>query len=79
MTTTPIAKLSLDEIASAVMLLKHRCMQLGLFKTMHALEGATKAVGWELAEQIEAKQSLAKKDAAYRRRWHETGTMPKHP
>jgi hypothetical protein len=74
MTTTPIAKLTRDEIASAVMLLKHRCGQLGMFKTMHALEPATKAVGWELAEQIEAKQGLAKKDAAYRRRWHETSS-----
>jgi hypothetical protein len=76
MTTTSISKLSRDEIASAIMLLKHRCGQLGLFKTVHALEPATQAVGWELAEQIEEKQGLAKKDAAYRRRWHETGIRP---
>lgn len=80
MTTTPIANLTRDEIASAIVLLKHRCSQLGMFKTMHALEPATKAVGWELAEQIEAKHHLAKKDAAYRRRWHETGVRPRtHP
>lgn len=72
MTTTPISKLSRDEIASAIMLIKHRCGQLGLFKTMHALEPATQAVGWELAEQIEAKGHLVEKDAAYRRRWHAT-------
>lgn len=69
MTTTPIAKLNRDEIASALMLLKHRCGQIGLFKTMHALEPATQAVGYELAEQIEATQGLAKKDREHRRRW----------
>lgn len=72
MTTTPISKLSRDEIASAIVLIKYRCGQLGLFKTVHALEPATQAVGWELAEQIEAKHALAEKDAAYRRRWHAT-------
>jgi hypothetical protein len=70
MTTTPIANLSRDEIASAIMLLKHRAGQLGLFKTMHALEPATKAVGWELAEMIEATTHRAAKEAAARRaRW----------
>jgi hypothetical protein len=71
MTTTPISKLNIDEFASALMLMKHRAGQIGLFKTMQALEPATQAVGWELAEHIEAKKELAKKDAAYRRRWHE--------
>jgi hypothetical protein len=68
MTTTPISKLERHELASAIMLLKHRAGQLGFFKTMHALEPATKAVGWELAEQIEATQGLAKKDEQLRAR-----------
>lgn len=71
MTTTPIAKLSRDEFASALMLMKVRAGQLGLFKTMHAIEPATQAVGWELAEHIEAKAGLMKKDAEHRARWHE--------
>lgn len=50
MTTTPISKLERHELASAIMLLKHRCGQLGMFKTMHAMEPATRAVGYELAE-----------------------------
>lgn len=57
MTTTPIAKLERHELASAIMLIKHRAGQLGFFKTMHALESATQAVGWEMAEQIEAASS----------------------
>lgn len=74
MTTTPIAQLSRDEFASALMLMKHRAGQLGLFKTMHAIEPATQAVGWELAEHIEATKKWAANDAAYRRRWHATLT-----
>lgn len=64
-----ISGLQRDEIASALMLIKHRAGQLGLFKTMHALEPATKAVGYELAEYIEATQHLAAKDKALRKRW----------
>lgn len=66
-----IEKLTRDEFAGALMLMKHRAAQLGLFKTMHAIEPATQVVGYELAEHIEATQLLAKKDAAHRRRWHE--------
>lgn len=68
MTTTPISKLEHHEFASAVMLLKHRAGQLGLFKTMHALEAATKSIGWELAERMEAINGLAKKDKELRAR-----------
>jgi len=68
MTTTPISKLERHEFASAIVLLKHRAGQLGFFKTMHALEPATQAVGWEMAELIEAKDHVAAKDKAYRAR-----------
>jgi hypothetical protein len=54
MTTTPIAKLEPHEFASALMLMKMRAGQLGFYKTMHALEPATQAIGWEMAENIEA-------------------------
>lgn len=65
-----ISSLDRGEIASALMLLKHRAGQLGLFKTMHALEPATQAVGYEIAECIEATEHLAEKDAQHRKRWH---------
>ncbi len=57
-----------DEISSALMLLKHRCGELGLFKTMHALEPATQAVGYELAEHIESKTQISKKEEIARRK-----------
>lgn len=78
MTITAISKLEAHEFASALMLMKHRAAQLGFFKTAHALEPATQAIGWEMAEKIEATQGLAKKDAAHRCRWHETGVRPSH-
>lgn len=58
------------QIASALMLLKHRTGQLGLFKTMHAMDTVTQVIGYELAEHIEATEHLAAKDAAYRKRRH---------
>jgi hypothetical protein len=42
--------------ASEVMLLKHKAGDLKLYKTMQALEPATQAVGWELAEILENKR-----------------------
>lgn len=65
----PIMKIERHEFASALALMKVRAMQLGLFKTMHAIDHGTKAVGWELAEKIEAEQGLAAKDRAFRKRW----------
>ena len=59
-TTTPISELAHHEFASALMLMKHRAGQLGFFKTMHALEPATKAIGWEMAEKIEAVKKVEK-------------------
>lgn len=67
MTTTPIAKLQAHEFASALMLMKVRAGQLGLWKTMHALEPATQAVGYEMAEQIEAATHIGAKEEAARR------------
>lgn len=66
MTTTPISKLEAHEFASALMLMKHRAGQLGFFKTMHALEPATQAIGWEMAENIEVVHKTAAKDKAAR-------------
>ena len=66
MTTTPISKLEHHEFASAVMLLKHRAGELGFIKTMHALEPATQAIGWEMAEKIEATKKVGALDKASR-------------
>jgi len=33
--------------------IKHRAIQLGMIKTFHAIDEATKVVGWELAEMLE--------------------------
>lgn len=69
MTTTPIAKLEKNEFASALMLMKVRAGQLGFWKTMHALEPATQAIGWEIAEKIEAETKVgANEDEARRKR-----------
>lgn len=38
------------DLAKDITVLKYRAGQLGLWKTMHALEPATQAVGWEMAE-----------------------------
>lgn len=67
MTTTPIAKLEAHEFASALMLMKLRAGQLGFYKTMHALEPATQAIGWEMAENIEASTHVGAKDSDARK------------
>lgn len=66
MTTTPISKLEAHEFASALMLIKLRAGELGFYKTMHALEPATQAIGWEMAEHIEQADHTAAKDTASR-------------
>jgi hypothetical protein len=43
------------QFASDLMLMKYRAMELGLFKTAHALEPGTRAVGWEIAEIMDNK------------------------
>lgn len=47
----------LQQFASDVMLMKHKAGELGLYKTMHAFEPATQAVGWEIAEILEGKRN----------------------
>ena len=47
---------ALREFCSEVALLKFRAGNLGLYKTMHALEAGVTAVGYEIAEQIEKNQ-----------------------
>lgn len=42
------------EIADTLVGIKARLGALGLFKTMHALDAATRAIGYELAEHCEA-------------------------
>ena len=41
------------QLASEIMLLKDRCMRVGLVLTSHSLELATKAVGWEIAALLQ--------------------------
>ncbi len=52
-----------QEIASELTRLKAELGSLGLFKTMHALDHATRAIGYELAEYMEAVRKSAQKDA----------------
>lgn len=68
MTTTSIAKLEAHEFASALMLMKVRAGQLGFYKTMHALEPATQAIGWEIADKIEAETKVGTKEDEARRK-----------
>ena len=43
------------DFAAKVTALKAEAGKLNLFKTMHALEGATQTVGWEIAEHLDKK------------------------
>ena len=43
----------LDGAARALNHFKAEAGNLGLFKTMHAINGATQALGWEVAEMRE--------------------------
>jgi hypothetical protein len=66
MTSKPISELEHHEFASALMLMKFRAGQLGFFKTMHALEPATQAIGYEMADKIEAAKKVGALDKAAR-------------
>ena len=44
-------------LAHEIVDLKARCMRAGLIKTAHALEPATQAIGWEMAEILEGKRN----------------------
>lgn len=65
-TRVGINSLTTNDIAEAIVLLKHRAGVIGLFRTMHALEAGVKEVGWELAAELEAKHHTAARDAAAR-------------
>ena len=41
------------QFCSEVAMLKHKAGELGMFRTMHALEAGVTEVGYELADQIE--------------------------
>ena len=43
-------------LALAIVQLKYDAMKMGMLKTAHALEPATQAVGWEMAEILEGKR-----------------------
>lgn len=52
MTKTQIRQGRID-LCLELVVIKNRAGQLGMFKTMHALDHATQAVGWERAELME--------------------------
>lgn len=41
--------------------IKHEAIEMGLYKTGHALEAAVQAVGWEVAEKLEKSPPRAPK------------------
>jgi hypothetical protein len=48
------------EFVIALNILKVQAGRLGLFETMHAIDTATKKVGWEIAEKLKKAKKLAK-------------------
>lgn len=44
------------DLALEIVQLKARAMRMGMYKTAHALEPATQAVGWEMAEILDGKR-----------------------
>jgi hypothetical protein len=47
-----------DALILRIIEVKAEAMRIGLVKTAHALEPATKAVGWEVAEAMQGKHPL---------------------
>lgn len=58
----PKTRRRISEIANELVVLKHELGTLGLLKTMHAMEPAVQAIGWELAEIIEVEGPDALKE-----------------
>jgi len=58
----------LDGAARALIHLKSEAGRLELFKTMHALDGATKALGYEVAEMRERFDTSGRRPSNKRRR-----------
>lgn len=54
----------LTNVAIELSLLKNKLLSMGLYKTYHAIDSATQAVGYEMAEIIEGKHptKLVKSD-----------------
>jgi len=46
----------IDDFIRRLTLMKREACILGLYQTMHAIDGATTKVGWELAEILNGKQ-----------------------
>jgi len=44
-----------NQLVMEITKLKLKCLDMGFFKTFHAMDGATKAVGWELADMLQGK------------------------
>lgn len=44
------------QLAADLVRIKARAGRLGLWKTMHAIEPATQAVGWEMAEILKGER-----------------------
>lgn len=44
---------TMQELALELALLQNNLMEAGMLKTFHAIQGATKQIGWEMAEIIE--------------------------
>lgn len=44
------------DLSDRLVRMKYEAGQMGLWKTMHALDTATNAIGWEMAEILEGKR-----------------------
>lgn len=53
-----ISRQKLSEMALAISITKNELLTLGLIKTYHAIDEATRAIGYEMAEIIEDKHLL---------------------
>ncbi len=53
MTTKAQVRRGRSDFCTALVVMKSRAAELGMWKTMHALDHATQAVGWEHAELME--------------------------
>jgi len=51
-------RIELHLVTLALVNLKHRCGQAGLFRTMHKMDLATQEVGWEIADILKGKQTI---------------------
>lgn len=61
-----LSKMTERDLCQFLPLVKHRLGEVGLLKTMHAMEAAVKAIGYEVCEHIEAIEHTAKRDEKFR-------------